>query len=140
MSLENPTIIEKGLAIVKTYRIWFIIGGLVIVLLLVWWAITAGENWYGNRQIDKLKTNVNTALQDVNAKQQQVNQDKVEENRAVENVKIATNQYVEAVNATNAARAETNRALTNLANAVNSNIPVGVNVDQVRKQLDDLDR
>lgn len=121
-------------------KVLLIIGGLALLLILGWYLLTVGETWYGNRQIDKLKANVNAALQAVNAARQQVNQDKVEENRALEDVKTATNQYVEAVNATNSARAETNRALTNLSSAVNANHPVGVTVDQVQRQLDDLDK
>jgi seryl-tRNA synthetase len=123
-----------------TSKTGLIIIGLVGLLLLGWWLITAGESWYSTRQIDKLKANVNTALKAVNAAQANVQQDKIDEAVKLEEVKAATNQYVEAVNATDTARAETNRALTNLSNAVNANHPVNITADDLQKRLDELDK
>jgi hypothetical protein len=123
-----------------TSKTGLIIIGLVGLLLLGWWLITAGESWYNTRQIDKLKANVNTALKAVNAAQANVQQDKIDEAVKLEEVKAATNQYVEAVNATDAARTETNRALTNLSSAVNANHPVNITADDLQKRLDELDK
>ena len=114
--------------------------GLVIVLLFAWWGLTRVYDWYGTRQIDKLKANVNAATEELKQAQANVQQDKVDEAVKLEQVKAATNQYVEAVNATDAAKAETNRALTNLSNAVNANHPVNITADDLQKRLDELDK
>ena len=114
--------------------------GLVIVLLFAWWGLTKAYDWYGTRQIDKLKANVNAATEELKQAQANVQQDKVDEAVKLEQVKAATNQYVEAVNATDAAKAETNRALTNLSNAVNANHPVNITADDLQKRLDELDK
>ena len=114
--------------------------GLVIVLLFAWWGLTRVYDWYGTRQIDKLKANVNAATEELKQAQANVQQDKIDEAVKLEQVKAATNQYVEAVNATDAAKAETNRALTNLSNAVNANHPVNITADDLQKRLDELDK
>ena len=114
--------------------------GLVIVLLFAWWGLTRVYDWYGTRQIDKLKANVNAATEELKQAQANVQQDKIDEAVKLEQVKAATNQYVEAVNATDAAKAETNRALTNLSNAVNANHPVNITADDLQKRLEELDR
>ena len=114
--------------------------GLVIVLLFAWWGLTRVYDWYAVRQIDKLKANVNAATEELKQAQANVQQDKVDEAVKLEQVKAATNQYVEAVNATDAAKAETNRALTNLSNAVNANHPVNITADDLQKRLDELDK
>ena len=114
--------------------------GLVIVLLFAWWGLTRVYDWYGTRQIDKLKANVNAATEELKQAQANVQQDKVDEAVKLEQVKAATNQYVEAVNATDAAKAETNRALTNLSNAVNNQHPVNITADDLQKRLDELDK
>ena len=114
--------------------------GLVIVLLFAWWGLTRVYDWYGTRQIDKLKANVNAATEELKRAQANVQQDKIDEAVKLEQVKAATNQYVEAVNATDAAKAETNRALTNLSNAVNANHPVNITADDLQKRLDELDK
>ena len=143
MSLDNPTTFEKVIAYIKGFlpiKIWLILGGLVIVLLFAWWGLTRVYDWYGTRQIDKLKANVNAATEELKQAQANVQQDKVDEAVKLEQVKAATNQYVEAVNATDAAKAETNRALTNLSNAVNANHPVNITADDLQKRLDELDK
>jgi hypothetical protein len=133
--------IENALAFVKEHkRLVTIVVGLIAVLLLSWYILTKGEAWYGNRQIDKARANVAIATQDLQKAQANVNQDNVDVAVKLENVKLATNQYVEAVNATDAAKAETNRALTNLSNAVNNNHPVGITADDLQKRLDELDQ
>ena len=114
--------------------------GLVIVLLFAWWGLTRVYDWYGTRQIDKLKANVNAATEELKQAQANVQQYKIDEAVKLEQVKAATNQYVEAVNATDAAKAETNRELTNLSNAVNANHPVNITADDLQKRLEELDR
>jgi hypothetical protein len=55
-------------------------------------------------------------------------------------VKDTTEDYLNAVNATDKARTETNKALANLERAANANTNVNVTADDINKQLDGLDK
>ena len=142
MSLTDPTKFDKLIEWLSTPSkarkalVYAVIG--IIALGAILWAANSISNRWSNRQIDKLKANVNAAMVDLQQSQVNIAVGKEIERQALENVNVATQQFTEAVNATDSAKTETNRALQNLASAVNSNRPVNITVDQLEKQLKEL--
>lgn len=112
----------------------------VVGLLLLWYVITQMQACSSTRAIDKAKVAVNAALANLSNAQANLQADKIEEAKRVEDVKVATNVALEAANATQAARSETNKALANLSNAVNANVPVGTTAEDLNKRLEELDK
>ena len=123
--------------------VWKAIGvsiGLMFLIGAVLFGIDRCSAWNSNRKIEKARQAVNAALSNLANAQTNLAVDKAEEARRVEDVKIATNQLIEASNATDRARAETNQALSNLASAVNANLPVNTTSEDIQRRLDELDK
>jgi len=144
MSLVSPTFWDKVIIWLKTpsasRKVAIYCLGALIVFAGLLFAIDRVSGWRSNRQIDKLKANVNVAMQDLQQAQTNIAVEKKLEQQALENVNVATKEYADAVNATVTAKTETNRALQNLASAVNGNRPVNITVNQLEQQLKDLER
>lgn len=139
MSLESPTIIEKGLAIVKAYRIWFIISGLFILLVLVWGLFQWGSDVSRDRKTEKLKANADLAINEVtNLKAQAAN---IEDKRieANANVNAAVADYQRETFGREQDKAETNAALANFQKALNANANVDRTAEDLQRKLQELD-
>lgn len=108
-----------------TPKVWRIIGicaGALFVLGLVLFTMDKCSSYFTNRDIEKRKANVNAILSNIQA----IETGKIaatKEELAAEKAKaeLETEDLLEAANATDAARAETNAALTNLNAARNAN-------------------
>lgn len=120
-------------------RIVFTVVGLIALLFFVWWGITKCGQVRTQRNIDKLKTNINAATQELaNAKANLAN-DKIDEAVKTEKLQEATNEYANAVSATEAQKAVTNQALANIAAAKDANT-ANTSAEDLKKLLDDLDK
>ncbi len=142
MSLVNPNTFEKvwnWLTTASPARkaLTYALLGLIVLGGLLF-AIDRVSGWYHQRQIEHLKANVNAATDELKGIQANVVIEKVLANQAMENVNVAVKEYANAVNATDTARGETNRALQNMSNAVNGNRPVGVTANDLDRQLKEL--
>lgn len=122
-------------------KTWKIIGlcavGLVL-LGLVLFGFSKCSDYRFSRDVDKRKANINAALSNIANIQQQKTE--LEKQEAVEKevVKIETESLANAVNATNEQRVETNKALSNLDAAHNSNT-TNTSVEDLEKLLRRLD-
>lgn len=113
---------EAIVSFAKKYRNYIIAGALLLVLIGVsLWIWQATSNWWFARDLEKKKANVNAALQEANSIQGNVNIDKATANQILANVNIATQEHLEAANATDAQRERTNAAITNMQKAANQN-------------------
>lgn len=134
MSLENPTKIEKMIEALKNFNHWRIVGvlaGILVLVGFVLFTVDACGDWSEKRRQDKLKANVNAALSNIANREKAIANLKERQAAETQAVNAATQEYLSAVNATDATRNETNRALSNLANAAKSNGNVSV------KELED---
>lgn len=104
-----------------TPKVWRIIGicaGALFVLGLVLFTLDKCSSYFTNRDIEKRKANVNAILSNIQAVESgQIVATK--EQLAAEKAKaeLETKELLENIEATDAAKAETNAALANLANA-----------------------
>ncbi len=113
--------------------------GCLAALLLLWYLLTVFSTWRSTRQIDKARTNVNIAKNNLVNAAANVEAAKID----VAAKQQAFNDYVNTVlvvaNASEAVKANTNAALSNLAAVRASNANVDVTAQQVISQLDELD-
>lgn len=124
-------------------NVWKAIGvavGLLMLIGALLFAAKSCDNWRDERAIDKARKQVNAALANLANAQANLQADKLEEAKRIEDVKHATNQVLQATNATDAAKTQTNAALANLGNAVNANIPIGTTADDLNRRLEELDK
>lgn len=117
---------------------------LIVVLLLIalggtLFLLDRISGWWSGRKIDQIKANVNVATQELKDIQANVAKEKQAEAAALERVKIETNSYLEAVNASNDARTQTNQAIQNMQSAMNANRPVNITADELDRKLRELD-
>lgn len=141
MSLDNPTKTERLLAWIKTPKgikvALYCLGGIVLLGAILYVA-SATREWWSGRQIDKLKANVNVATKELEQSQANVAKAKQDEQLALQNVNAAVIDYTEKTNATDAAKLDTNRAMQNMANAVNANRNVNLNISDLDKRLNEI--
>jgi molecular chaperone DnaK (HSP70) len=97
------------------------------------------SGWWSGRKIDQARANVNAATQELKDAQANVAKEKQAEAVALEKVKIETNTYLEAVNASDDARTQTNQAIQNMQSAINANRDVNITADQLDQKLKELD-
>lgn len=113
---------ENVWASVKSYRrIILIILGLVLLGLFVAFLFDACPTWFGNREVDKLKQNINAELQNANLVNSNIANLLIENRLAEENVKRLGNDYNAAKNASDEIKRETNAAMENVNRARNAN-------------------
>lgn len=141
MSLDNPSRVEKAIKAWEGfgYKRYVVYGLLALFLIgVVLYLFEAGGNWNNSRKIDKLKANVNAAVDKLAESQANVAKAKQDEAVQLDRVKKDTEALVVATNATDAAKQETNRALDNLNSAVNANRSVDVTGDNLKRQIKEL--
>ena len=118
MSLVEPNIWDK----IKPYKRWIIYAVLGIVLIgLVLYLWQFGSDYVFRSRVEKQKANVNAALVEANKVAANIAAEKEAANRIAQNVNIATQEYLDAVNVTDATRANVNAALERMQKAANSN-------------------
>lgn len=139
MPLDNPKPWDFWTTFKYKKQLLYAVIGLAL-LAGVLFGIQQTRSWWGTRKIDKLKANVNSTMGDLKNAQANIAKDKQDEAVQLDRVKSATNAVIEATNSTNAAKTETNRALGNLANAVNANHQVDVTAEDLHKRLQELDQ
>lgn len=141
MSLDNPSRVERAIKawVGFGYKRYVVYGVLALFLIGgVLYLFEAGGNWNNSRKIDKLKANVNAAVDKLAESQANVAKAKLDEAVQLDRVKKDTEALVVATNATDAAKKETNRALDNLNSAVNANRSVDVTGDNLKRQIKEL--
>ena len=141
MTLANPTTTEKVIEFFKNdprkrYVLWLFLGLVVLAGLLFLADRVTG--WKDRREIEEKRAAINAALSNLANAQGNLQQDKIAEARHKQDVINKTERYMDAINATDAARAETNRALQNLNSAVNANRNIGITAADLEKRLNEV--
>jgi len=141
MALDNPTKIERFLVWARTPKgikaMLYCFCGLVILGLSLY-IVAQVSDWWQGREIDKLKSNVNVALDNLKTAQNTIVEAKKEEAVALQAVNNAVQDYTMKTNATDGAKAETNRALQNMASAINANRNVSITANDLEKRLNEI--
>jgi len=140
MSLENPTFIESIIAKLKASKWHILIWGIVAVVaigaaLFIWQAI---DSYIYNRGVKKDKAAIANKINEIANVTANINAMQANRAEKVGELRELTNVYVDASNADAQAKAEANRALSNLAVVVNSNSNVNASSDDLQKKLDKL--
>lgn len=138
MSLAEPSLFDKIVAMFKI-RAVYIGAALILLLVFVWFGITKCSEWGARREIDQMKANVNIALQDLTNAQSNLHVDQTDVAVKEDRLKEATNQLLDAANATDVSRIEANKALANFISSHNANLPSGTTADDLQRKLDSLD-
>lgn len=141
MSLTEPTKAEK---VIEFFRsdprrrivLWAVLGLVVLGALL--FAADKVTGWRDRRAIEQKKQAINAAIGNLANAQNELQRDRIAEAVHKQDVINRTEKYLEAVNATDAARAETNRALENLNSAVSSGRNAGITADALEKRLNEI--
>lgn len=130
MSLIEPNFWDK-------YKLWIISGGLAAILVLgvILWSFDAFGDWRFTRKQDALKSNVNAGLANIKEREKVIANLKEQQAAETRQVEIETKEFLEAVNATDKAREETDKVLERLAN-VNGN--TNVSVSELEEKLKGL--
>lgn len=105
------------------------------ILAIALFAASKIRTYITNRSIEKARANVNLALKEVANAQVIVTGDKVAENRAIEDVKVAANAAIEASLATNQAKAEAAQAVADYEAAKKAGVPTGTTEAQLDEKL-----
>ena len=135
MSLVDPTIQSFW----QKYRFWIILGGCVLALILIAGLFSWGSNWWFWRGVENDKEAIKEELANIKVAEETIANLKIDIAVAKERVAEGTNNYANAVNATDAAKAQTNAALANLQQAKDANA-INVSVAELERKLDALDQ
>ncbi len=141
-TLINPPFYRKALTFFLTPSparkavIYAVLGLAVLGTML--YAGTRFMAWRSTKAIDKLKANINAATTELVQVQANINADERDQEVKLENVNKATTEYVTAINATETAKTETNRAITNLHTAVHNKHNVNITVSDLERKLKDI--
>lgn len=141
MTLANPTTAEKVIEFFKSdprkrVVLWMVLGLVVLAGLL--FIADRVTGWRDKRVIEVKRAEINAALANLANAQDNLERDKIAEIQHKQDVIEKTERYLNAINATDSARAETNRALQNLGSAVNANRNVGITVADLEKRLNEV--
>ena len=141
MSLAEPTKVEKAIEFFRSdprrrILLWAVLGLVVLGGLLFMADKVTG--WRDRRAIEQKKAEINAAIGNLANAQNELQRDRIAEAVHKQDVINRTEKYLEAVNATDAARAETNRALENLNSAVSSGRNAGITADALEKRLNEI--
>lgn len=123
----------------RTWKIIGICAAALVLLGFVLFGIDRCSSWRFTRDIDKRKVNVNAALSNIAEREKTIANLNEQQAAEKEAVKIEAQELQNAVNATNEQRVETNRALENLNASRNSNA-VNVSVSDLEEKLRRLDQ
>lgn len=118
----------------KTWKIIGICFAALALLALVLFTMDRCGSYRFGRDIDKRKANVNAALSNIANIQAQKSELEKQEAVEKERVRIEIENLANAVNATDAQRLETNKALENLNAARNGNA-MNVTVQELEEKL-----
>jgi hypothetical protein len=138
MSLENPTFLEKATAIAFSKTGLLILGLAIVLIGSVLWMTDCGSGYFFNRGIEKLKTNVNVAVQEAaNIKREEANleQRKIEANA---NVNAAVSELQRETYGHEQDKAETNKALANFNKALATNGDIDRTAEDLKRQAERL--
>jgi hypothetical protein len=139
MSLENPTFLEKATAIAFSKTGLLILGLIIVLVGSALYITDCGSSYFFNRGVDKLKANVNAAINDAaNIKQQEANleQKKIEANA---NVNAAVSDLQRQTYGHEQDKAITNQALANFNKALASNSNIDRTAEDLKRQIERLD-
>jgi hypothetical protein len=120
MSLENPNKFEKLMAW-PYLKVTAVGVGLLIVIGLVAFGVEKCGDWRFDRSIDRKKANVNAAVNELKAVNANIAAEKKTEQEIIANIKVHTDDYLEAVNTTDGTREAVNAAIERMKLAANSN-------------------
>lgn len=112
----------------------------LVILGAVLFGLDRCDSWWSNRNVNKQKANINAILSNINAIETGVIAATKEELAAEKMAaNIETKALLNAVNATEETRIDTNAALANLQKAKNANA-TGITVKELEEKLRRLDQ
>lgn len=123
-----------------TSRILWITVAAIVGLGVLLYLLTSVDSCRFQSKQDKLKANVNTAIQEIgniNTQIANLNERKAE---VKEGIKRDTEDLVKSIDGHEEAKKATNAALANYANAVNSNSNVDRSAEDILKKLEELNK
>jgi ABC-type Na+ efflux pump permease subunit len=100
-----------------THRITWIVIACIAGLILLWYVLTKAESCRFKSRQQAAAENVNAKLKQIANQETKIANDEVNKAVAAEQLKEAVKDSLDATNATNAARAETDRAVANIQKA-----------------------
>jgi len=116
----------------------YALGGLILLGGVLFGIQKCGD-WRAGRKIDKLKANISIATKELANVQANIDADKIDEAKKLEDVKLATNSYIDATSATDAGKKELKQALQNVNSAVAANRPIGTTASDLNRRIAELD-
>jgi len=137
MSLTDPTFIEKHLKLIK------IIGVLLAALFVIGialWGFSALSDWNYSRGLDKKKEAVNQAVQEISNIDAEIDRLNVNKAEKTGELKRDTEALMKEIYGREEVKKETNQAIANFANAVNSNSNVNRSAQDIQKLLEELEK
>lgn len=138
MTLPNPTMFEKVIAILKKKPVYIGLSCLV-GLVLLWYLLTQIQSCRVQKATDKQLANINAHLGNIANRADTIANLNTEQAVEKEQVKEETNQHLNDINATEETKKQTNAMLANLANAKVVNTTNSSVVD-LQKALDALNQ
>lgn len=141
MSLDAPTKLEQLIDAWKMFQYKRTLIGAILGLILfgaVLYAVDRISAWRNGREENRLRTNVNLAVNNLQDAQRQLERDRQALPQYVENVNKAVNTLMAAKSASDRAMTETNESLKRLANVVANNTSVDVTVIDLQKKLQEI--
>ncbi len=137
MSLISPTIWTQ---ILVHKRLIGIALACIAGLLLLLYLFAGIDACNFNRGQNTRKEAVNAALEEIKVIESNINAEKLKANQLIEQIKVDTAGHLDSINATDAARLETNKALANLEAARTANRNSNVTAEQLERLLNELDK
>lgn len=113
------------------------VAGLVLIGIVLF-GFSKCSTYLADRKAEQLKTNVNLAINAIQAAQSNKQVDDIDRAVKMGQLNQAVNEAINAANTTDEAKKATNQALANVNAAVAANRPVGTTGSELSKQLDGL--
>ncbi len=117
-------------------KIVYIIVACFVGLILLLYTLQGIDSCRFNSDLNKKKEAVNSIQLEANKLEANVNLDKVVANQMIANIKQSTDELLNAVNATDKQREETNQAIANMRKAKQNN--QNVNASELEEILENI--
>lgn len=119
MSLITPGFF--GTWIKPYWKIIAIVVGSIVFIGLMLYLWQSFDNWSFSRSQQKKKENINAALTEIKTLNENVNAEKAREQEIIANIRRDAKDYLDAINASDAAQERVNAATNRMQTAANSN-------------------
>lgn len=137
MSLVEPFTLKTAVSFLWQHKkIVGIALGCVALLGFMLWLFSAISNWRDERDVQRHKEAVNASIEQIKGVEANIAVEKELVKRLIENVNADSAKYLEATNASDAARRDVNAAIERMKQAANANAHVNAaDVERAMKGL-----